>query len=160
MRRINLSQIWPVVIVAGLLAGLALAAPSYNAQNVAPRSVFLTLPDTLPEPGVALMARQDTPGRWTLRVDASGFRFTALCLSEAEAIPVGHAHVIRNGVKVASAYHPIVDLGVLQPGRHVVTAVLRGQDHRALLGKSGLIHASIVIDVPPFRTLDTYASGS
>lgn len=135
-------------LVAMLLATLAVGAPLVNAVAGPPRSVFLQLPSDLPEPQVGLAAERLPTGHWQVRIDAEAFRFTDLCLTEAAAIPVGHAHVILNGVKVASAYHPVVDLGDLPPGRHHIEAVLRGQDHRALVGRQGLIKADLVIAVP------------
>lgn len=135
-------------LVAMLLGTLAVGAPLVNAVSGPPRAIFLQLPADLPEPQVSLTATRLATGNWQLRIDADAFRFTDLCLSEAAAIPVGHAHIIRNGLKVASAYYPVVDLGQLPPGRHHVEAVLRGQDHRALVGRDGLIKADIVIEVP------------
>ena len=148
MKRINLSRIGPIAIVVGLLGSLAVGAPSFNTHHTAPRSVFLTLPADLPDPEIAMAVSQDDTGRWSLRLDVSSFQFTALCVTDAEAVPVGHAHIIHDGVKIASAYHPIVDLGHLPSGRHRIAVVLRGQDHRALLGQSGLLRQEIVVTVP------------
>ncbi|MEM9798603.1 MAG: hypothetical protein AAF919_19105 [Pseudomonadota bacterium] len=138
----------PVLALSGLLAGLAVAAPAVNAGDPAPRAVFLQLPDHLPEPSVTVRADPISGGRWRLTLTARDFGFTAICLSTAEPVPMGHAHIIHDGVKVAAAYGPIVDIGPLPPGRHVVEAVLRGQDHRALLGRDGLIKGQVVIVVP------------
>ena len=133
--------------VAGLLATLAAAAPAVNAKGGPPRSVFLTLPAEIREPEVALSVTPRPDGRWRIRIDTEGFTFSNLCLSEAEAIPVGHAHVIVDGVKVASAYDPIVEVGPFPAGLHDLTVVLRGQDHRALLGRHGLIKTEAVLEV-------------
>ena len=148
MSRFNLSQIGPIAILAALMGSLAIGAPSYNAQHVAPRSVFLTLPTDLPEPEIEMTISQDMSGRWQLRLDVSAFQFTTLCVSDADAAPIGHAHVILDGVKIASAYHPIVDLGYLAPGKQRIAVILRGQDHRALLGRGGLLRQEIEITVP------------
>ncbi len=145
-------------LVAAMLATLAVGAPLFNAEGAPPRSVFLQLPADLPEPQVSLAATRTAKGYWQLRIDADGFRFTDLCLSDAAAIPVGHAHIIRNGVKVASAFFPVVDLGQLPPGKHHVAAVLRGQDHRALVGRSGLIKADLLIVVPESRPDSLHAA--
>jgi hypothetical protein len=134
--------------LAVLLAVLSVAAPALNAAAGPPRALFLQLPAGLPEPEIALAASQGPGGRWQLRIDARHFRFTALCLADAAALPVGHAHVILGDRKVASAYAPVVDLGVLPPGEHEMTVVLRGQDHRALVGAHGLVQARTVIEVP------------
>lgn len=137
-----------VAFVAALLATLAAGVPSINLAADPPRAVFLKLPGHVPQPTVSMQAHQASSGRWLLEIHASKFRFTDLCVTDAAAIPVGHAHVIRDGVKVASAYQPVVDLGVLAPGSHRITVVLRGQDHRALVGREGLISAVTEIVVP------------
>lgn len=135
-------------LLAALLAALAVGAPLVNAGAGPPRAVFLQLPPDRDQPTIVLAARRLPSGRWRLTIETTGFRFTRLCVPDAEALPVGHAHVLLDGVRVASAYEPIVDLDALPPGRHVVSAVLRGQDHRALLGTHGLIKAEIVVEVP------------
>ena len=138
-------------VLAGLLAALSVAAPVLNAAAGPPRTLFLRLPATLPEPELALAASEAPDGSWQLRIEASGFRFTALCVADAAAVPVGHAHVILDDRKIASAFVPVVDLGVLPPGDHQVQVVLRAQDHRALVGSHGLVQARIVISVPLAR---------
>ncbi|MFG5383237.1 hypothetical protein [Yoonia sp. R2-816] len=148
MKRSTLSRITPIAIVAGLLASLAVGAPSYNTSHTAPRAVFLSLPTDLPTPQVGMTARQDPSGNWVLQLDTRAFQFVELCVPDADALPIGHAHIIRDGVKIAAAYQPVIDIGRLPPGQHRITAILRGQDHRALLGADGLISTEIVIDVP------------
>lgn len=137
-----------VTFIAMLLATLAAGAPLINSVAGPPRAVFLQLPEDVPEPKVSLTAYQAAPGHWRLEIDAAQFQFSDLCVPDAAAIPVGHAHVIQNGVKVASAYQPVIDLGNLPPGSHRIAVVLRGQDHRALVGQTGLISAELVVFVP------------
>lgn len=136
------------IVVLAVLSALALSAPSINADAGPPRSVFLKLPAGQPAPEVGLEAYRHPSGHWHLRIAAQGFQFTSICVAQAAALPVGHAHVIRDGVKVASAYHPIVDLGSLPPGQHRIRVILRGQDHRALVGPDGLVQAEIDLVVP------------
>jgi len=148
MRIRTLARNGAALSVAALLATLAAAAPIINAAGGPPRSVFLRLPGDAPQPSVTMDLEPRGDGTWRLRIDAERFTFTDLCVSDADAVPVGHAHVIVNGAKVASAYGPILDIGPFPPGRHDVTVVLRGQDHRALLGNHGLIKAERAIAVP------------
>jgi hypothetical protein len=143
----NLTRPGATIAVSVFLATLAAAAPHINAESGPPRSVFLRLPGDAVDPTVAMDLEPRPDGRWRLRIDTDGFTFTSLCLTEAAAVPVGHAHVIVDGVKVASAFHPVIDLDPLPPGKHDVTVVLRGQDHRALLGRHGLIKAEAVVTV-------------
>ena len=139
-------------LLAALLAALSVAAPLVNAAGGPPRALFLRLPADLPEPRLALSARQGADGAWSLMIAAEGFRFTGICRADAEAAPVGHAHVLLGEVKVASAFAPTVGLGRLGPGLHRVRVLLRAQDHRALVGRNGLIQAEMVIAVPAAAT--------
>jgi hypothetical protein len=143
-----LSRHGGAALVAGLLAGLSLAVPLVNAGGGPPRALFLQLPADAPEPAIGLSARRVADGGWLLVIAAENFRFTAVCLTSAAAVPVGHAHVLRGDRKLASAYAPAVPLGRLEPGVHRFRVVLRGQDHRALLGRRGLIEAELTLEVP------------
>lgn len=142
----HLKTLWHGLVTLCLMATLALGAPVYNAENQAPRAVFLTLPDTAQVPTLAVTATKHD-GAWLLTLDTTGFTFTAFCLPTAEPAPIGHAHIILNGQKIGSAYVPIYDLGVLPPGLHRITVILRAQDHRALLGPHGLIEADLTLIV-------------
>ncbi|MBM7066915.1 hypothetical protein [Actibacterium sp. 188UL27-1] len=135
-------------IIFAMLLGVAGVLPGINADAGPPRSVFLELPTGEAVPEIMLMPYRLPSGRWQLQIRARDFRFTTLCVADAQALAVGHAHIVRNGVKVASAYHPIVDLGWLPPGRHRITVILRGQDHRALIADGALVQAKVTIAVP------------
>ena len=135
------------LLAAVLLSGLSVAAPVVNAAGHPPRTVFLELPADRPLPTVSLSASTAPAGGLRLEIETTGFHFTEVCLSQADAVPVGHAHILVDGAKVASAYGPLVDIAALPPGRHVIEVVLRGQDHRALTGPDGLIKAGLRIDV-------------
>ncbi|MEM9788412.1 MAG: hypothetical protein AAF801_18075 [Pseudomonadota bacterium] len=145
MNRCRFHKIWTIAIVAGLLGSLAIAAPAYNASHSAPRTVFLTLPDTAPQPDLSLRLTQDQSGHWILWIETTHFQFTDICAAVAQAAPIGHAHIIVDGQKVGSAYGPVYDLGALQAGPHQISVTLRGQDHRALIGKDGLIMAEVTL---------------
>lgn len=140
-----------ILILATILFGLTLCVPIVNASAPLPRSLFLTLPENSPQPEVRLAAQRGRDGRWMLEITAERFEFTALCQANARAVPRGHAHVILDGTKFASAYAPFLDLGALPRGRHEIRVVLRGQDHRALVGRNGLIETSLTLDIPAQR---------
>lgn len=135
-------------MMGALLLVMVLAAPVVNSTGRPPRTVFLVLPGTAEAPRLALEVEASGGGRYLVRLEVAGFRFTDLCLSHAEAVPVGHAHVHVNGKKVASAFQPVVEIGPLPPGRHVIGAVLRGQDHRAIVSDGGLVQGDTEIVVP------------
>lgn len=134
-------------IIAFVLGTLVIAAPIVNAKGRPPRTVFLILPDTVAPPTVQVRADALGNGRYRLYLDTAAFVFTDICVADADAVPVGHAHVHVNGAKVASAYTPVVDIGPLEPGTHVIDVVLRGQDHRPIIGRDGLVqgHAHITV---------------
>ena len=135
-------------IIALLLGSLVIAAPIVNAKGRPPRAVFLILPDAITPPTVNIEAEALGAGRYRLSLDTTEFMCTELCVPEAEAVPVGHAHVHVNGVKVASAYFPTIEIGPLAPGTHVIDVVLRGQDHRPIVGRDGLAQSVVNITVP------------
>jgi hypothetical protein len=144
-------RVWPVGVLGLLLAGIAAALPGANATGQPPRTVFVILPDSAPQPALALNARREADGTWTVMIDAPGFVFTDLCRTASEAMPIGHAHVILDGAKVATATAPIFRLGPLAPGRHRLRIGLRAQDHRALVGKGGLVEAGLTLVEPSPR---------
>jgi len=148
MKPVRLKTLWHGIATLCLMTTLALGAPVYNATNQAPRSVFLTLPATEPAPTVALSLEQ-SGADWLLILQTTGFEFTAFCMPTAKAAPIGHAHVTINGVKAGSAYLPLFDLGSLGPGVYQITATLRAQDHRALLGQQGLIASTLTLTISP-----------
>lgn len=120
--------------------------PELTAETGPPERVFLTLDRSAPEP--ILKARAiETGGEWLLDIATDNFVFSAICTTDVDDRPVGHAHVYRAEEKIATAYQPLVALGRLEPGRHLFRIILRAQDHRALVGASGLLHQDIVIEV-------------
>ncbi len=135
------------LLVALVLGAAGSGAALVNADAGPPRTLFLQLPEDTPEPGLALSAERRSDGRWMLDIHTTGFRFKASCLPVAAAAPVGHAHVLRDGAKIASAFVPQVDLGRLGPGTHRYRVVLRGRDHRVLLGRQGAIEAELTIEI-------------
>jgi hypothetical protein len=148
MRALIRSILAPAAILTLLLSSLSVAAPVYNALDLAPRSVFLHLPTDQPEPTVKLRAEPLPNGGWLIRLEAQHFQFTEICVVDAPAQPLGHAHLLLDGVKIASAYQPMIRIDALPPGQHTLRAVLRGQDHRALLGQHGLIEDDLTLEVP------------
>lgn len=149
MKKNVASRIGPVAVIAVLLASLALGAPFYNATGDAPRSVFLTLPATVEQPDLRMQIAKSTQGNWVLNIDVVAFQFTDICVTVADPVPIGHAHVIVDGQKVGTAYGPLFNLGDLPPGNHVVSVVLRGQDHRAFIGTGRLIAQTMTVHVAP-----------
>lgn len=135
------------ILLVGLIA-LALAASQVNAAGGPPQSVFVAWPEDRPAPQLQVTPGQYADGSWYVELAAEGFVFSDLCQSVDGPQTIGHAHVYQGERKVAAAYQPRVSLGHLVPGRHAYRAVLRAQDHRALVGPEGLIATTVVIEVP------------
>jgi len=135
-------------IIALLLSVLVIAAPIVNAKGRPPRAVFLILPETVTPPALTVEASALGQGRYLLTLHAAHFAFTDICLTDADAIQLGHAHVHVNGQKVASAFTPVLAIGPLPPGTHAIDVVLRGQDHRPLIAAGALIQHRLQITVP------------
>lgn len=141
------SRMMAMVLLSLLLGSMVVTAPMVNSLGRPPGSVFLVLPEDAVVPEVALQVEALGGGRFLLHLDARAFTFTDLCVSQAEAAPVGHAHVHVDGKKVASAFMPVIEIGPLAPGDHVIDVVLRGQDHRPLVTKNGLVRAITEVSV-------------
>lgn len=138
---------WHGLIMLAALATLAMVAPQVNAASGPPRSVFVPWPETQAAPKLYLTADQYADGSWYLDLTAKGFAFSDFCQAVEGPQTIGHAHVFQGERKIASAFVPRVPLGQLKPGRHEFSAMLRAQDHRALIGSRGLISARIVIEI-------------
>ena len=136
------------VFLALLLGATAITAPELNQKGGPPRSVFLILPEGSASPTVSIESEELGNGRYRLRLNTTDFRFTAICSPKAEPVPIGHAHIHVDGKKVTSAFVPIVEIGPLPPGDHLITAVMRGKDHRAIVGRNGLAQGSVAVTVP------------
>lgn len=122
--------------------------PELSGGDGPPDRIFLTLDAAAPAPVLQARALQ-AGGEWLLDIATENFVFSAICSAAASDRAVGHAHVYKAEQKIATAYQPMVRLGRLAPGRHLFRIILRGQDHRALVGAGGLLHQDVVIDVPP-----------
>lgn len=141
-RTTSLAALMSVVLIS-----LAVLTPHVNATAMPPRTVFAPWPDMRAAPDVELTARRDTYGRWYLDIEAEGFTFSDVCRTVSGPQTVGHAHIYLGEEKIAAAYAPRVWLGDLPPGRHRLRAVLRAQDHRALIGPDGQISGEIAVTV-------------
>ena len=64
-------------------------------------------------------------GEWLLRIEASGFGFTELCVDRTIATQTCHAHVHESDRKIGTAYLPVFWLGHLAPSRHEFLVMLR-----------------------------------
>ncbi|MEM8694116.1 MAG: hypothetical protein AAGG57_19885 [Pseudomonadota bacterium] len=148
LRRFYMKAAFAPCILAILLGSVVFAAPIVNGNGRPPRAVFLVLPDDIEPPKVSLQVEPFAQGKYRVQIDTTEFQFTDICVAQAQAAPIGHAHVHVNGAKVASAYQPVVLIGPLAPGEHVIDVVLRGQDHRAILGRTGLVQGTVEVFVP------------
>ncbi|MEL6997133.1 MAG: hypothetical protein AAFP68_02640 [Pseudomonadota bacterium] len=139
---------WHGLVLIAVLFVTALMASQVNSKSGPPRSVFVAWPSEPSAPELVLTPGQYSAGTWFVDLRAEGFAFSELCQAVSGPQTIGHAHIYKGDTKVAAAYVPRAELGALSPGQHRFRAVLRAQDHRALIGPDGLITAQIVIHVP------------
>ncbi|MGI9509127.1 MAG: hypothetical protein ACR2QJ_07250 [Geminicoccaceae bacterium] len=133
--------------VFALLLAMALLVPRINAEAGPPETVFVLLDPSKPDLEIDAEVIPAGDGEWLLRMEIDGFAFSETCAVVETGKPIGHAHVYEGGKKIAAAYQPILSLGKLSPGEHALRIMLRAQDHRALVGASGLIEREIRIIV-------------
>lgn len=130
----------------GLVLAMGAIIPALNATPGPPEEIFASLDPETPEPRIR--AKVDpTQKEWLLYLDVDGFAFSEICRATTSTKLVGHAHIYRGDEKVATAYEPIVSLGKLPVGDHVFRIMLRTEDHRALVGASGLIEREVTVVV-------------
>lgn len=131
----------------GLLLGMLALVPMLNAKGGPPETVFVMLDPAKPDLEIEAEAIAAGDGEWLLQMNVDGFAFSEICAVVETGEPIGHAHVYEGDKKIAAAYQPIVSLGKLSPGEHAFRIMLRAQDHRALVGSSGLIEREIRVVV-------------
>ncbi|MFS4583453.1 hypothetical protein [Phaeobacter sp. C3_T13_0] len=114
-----------------------------------PRALFVTLPDGQPLPELEVTTGYAPNEGWRLIIDVKNFTFTDLCVSKANNLAIGHAHVHLGTQKIMTAYQPNVFIGHLPRGQHSITVSLRAQDHR-VLGRpgGGMFSKTITLKVP------------
>ncbi|GFE66728.1 DUF305 domain-containing protein [Litoreibacter roseus] len=124
-----------------------LRAPVLSTSAIAPpKALTVQLPPDQPEPQIDVHLTKADGKTWDLHIDARHFTFSAVCTTDAESGSIGHAHIYIEGKKVAAAYAPVVSLGDLPAGQHVLRIVLQAQDHRTIVGVNGPITKEIRID--------------
>lgn len=138
---------WQSLMPLLFMATMALFASQMNSNAGPPSSVFVSWPQDRQVPELVLTKGRFTDGNWYIDLQAEGFIFSDFCQTVQGPQTIGHAHVYSGEQKIASAFSPRVELGALSPGQHRFRAVLRAQDHRALIGPEGMIAAEIVIEV-------------
>jgi len=146
-----MTRIWntgKMLVLLSLFLTVALGIPKVNAISGPPSSVFAQWPEAKPVPTVKVSATRQTDGRWQVTINAAGFVFSDICTTVDEPQAVGHAHVYEGDTKIGAAYAPITQIGPFAPGKHRISVVLRAQDHRTLVGPSGIIKAEIVLEEP------------
>ena len=144
-------RIWntsKLLTLISLFLTVALGIPKVNAISGPPSSVFAQWPETKPVPVPKVSATRQLNGRWQVTINAAGFVFSDICTTVEEPEAVGHAHVYKGDTKIAAAYAPITEIGPFAPGTHRISVVLRAQDHRTLVGPSGIITAEFVLREP------------
>ena len=143
---------WHAFVLILVLCSTAAVASQVNSQSGPPSSVFVAWPETSNAPVLELIPHQRRDGSWYLDLHAPGFAFSEICQRVTGPQAIGHAHLYSGDRKIAAAYIPRVELGHLRPGKHRFRAVLRAQDHRALIGPDGLIDAEVTIAMPDVGT--------
>ena len=143
----KLRRHWQGMLTLLVLGLSAFTASQVNSHAGPPASVFVPWPEDVAVPRLVLRPMQSQSGRWSLELEAEGFAFSEICKTVAAPETIGHAHIYSGDRKIAAAYAPRIDLGFLVPGRHRFRAVLRAQDHRALIGPDGLLEAEVIVAV-------------
>lgn len=108
----------------------------------------LRLGTAYPDPILKVWSERGDDGAWRLFLYTENFIISDVRTPMIENVPIGHAHIYRGEQKLLAAYTPVVDLGLLGPGKHQLSVVLKSTNHRTLLGAKGPIEQRIVLNVP------------
>jgi len=128
---------------------LIFAVPLFNQRASALNSAF-ELADTNKAPAVRLAVTQDRGKNWWLQIETENFEFSNNPQKSCGEAMCGHFHIMLNGKKLAMAMQPIVLLGKLSPGKHMVAAQMRTANHQQVKLENKPIVARIEVQADRF----------
>ena len=86
----------------------------------------------IPAPELTLMLHPDGAQSRNLHIGITNFEFAPEAVNGPHVPGQGHAHIYVNGVKVARAYGPWMQLDALPKGEHTIRVTLNANDHTQL----------------------------
>ena len=95
-----------------------------------------------PAPTVRIALHPDGAQSRNLHIDVTGFTFDPEGVNGPHVPGKGHAHVYVDGVKVARAYGPWMQLQALPVGPHDIRVALYTNDHSQLVSNGEPIEAT------------------
>lgn len=107
--------------------------------------------DTLVEAGadirLSLELHPDGPQSRNLHIRTTNFTFAPEAVNGPHVPGQGHAHIYVNGIKLARAYSPWMQLQALPKGDHVVRVTLNANDHGLLAVNGQPLEATLELTV-------------
>lgn len=96
-----------------------------------------------PAPTLTLTLHPDGPQSRNLHIGVENFAFDPEAVNGPHMPGRGHAHLYLNGVKIARAYSPWMQLDALPVGTHELRVTLNANDHTQLAVAGAPIEATI-----------------
>jgi uncharacterized membrane protein YphA (DoxX/SURF4 family) len=89
-------------------------------------------------------------GRYQIEIETSNFEFSEFCIARAGSEPLlkGHVHVYADGIKVATAKSPIIEIGPFAKPPKTLTLSLNDSGHRFLIIGGKMVLTSKALDMP------------
>ena len=100
-----------------------------------------------PNMSVRIRLDQDPVDGWNLFIETTGFTWAPEHAGSDTAESEGHAHLSIDGVKVARVYEPAVYLSSMDPGPHIVTVGLYGNNHAPYVFDDQPVAAEVLVEV-------------
>lgn len=100
-----------------------------------------------PAPLLRLTLHPDGPQSRNLHIGVENFVFDPEGVNGSHVPGRGHAHLYLNGIKIARAYGPWMQLDALPIGTHVLRVTLNANDHTQLASDGVPIEASLEVVV-------------
>ncbi len=89
----------------------------------------IDIPEGKTHPTIELMVHPDPKMGWNFEVQTSNFTFSPQNASRENVLGEGHAHIYVDGVKLGRLYTNWFHIAKLEPGEHVITVSLNGNNH-------------------------------
>ncbi|WP_417728822.1 hypothetical protein [Roseovarius sp.] len=98
-----------------------------------------------PAPSLTLSLHPDGPQSRNLYIAVENFAFDPEAVNGPYVSGRGHAHLYLNGVKIARAYSPWMQIDALPVGTHELRVTLNANDHTQLASGGAPIEATIEV---------------
>ena len=128
--------------VIGLSEARSDETSPHAAHGVAMRDVDSDRPPTV---SIEVTPQEDG---WRVNANVANFRFAPERMDGPHVDGEGHGHLYLNGLKLGRLTSPVMQIGRLPPGEHIIRVSLNANDHAAYMFNGRPIAAEVTVNVP------------